>query len=215
MKIFYGIIFIVIFIVCSVCAVKYLKYPKYMNYNLLSDGRICSLENSGGCFDLIQKKGVIEVPYWGRKQDGVAVLNVEDDVTCEIMSEALDYFSLRSVPKCVFRRKNGTKEETFSYVVPLMGGEDPIRQAMDRTEEGYFDNGGEIKLGEHTVISLEVMNDGIFFGAERVSDDRLKSALESGYISAVLVRFRRASNLSGLWRIVRYNNKNLEIILLK
>lgn len=189
------------------------EIPNSMSYNLLADGRICEIAKPGGCYDLVRKEGKVAVPYWGQEMNGTAILYADDDVSAEMMSESMNYFVDEGVARYVFRRKNGT--ESFSYVVPLMGlgANGPIRQEMDQARDGHFDAGGEIGIGGYTVLSVELMNDRIFFGDQRVSDEMVKGKLTGGKVSAVVVRFRKGSNLFGVWKLVRFMGDDpLEII---
>jgi len=182
------------------------EIPNSMSYQLHADGRVCEMAKPGGCYDVIRKEGKIAVPYWGTYNNGTAVLYVEDDVPAEMVGEAFNHFAGEGVPRYVVRRKGGTKEESYSYVAPLMGlgANGPIRQEMDQAKEGHFDAGGEIGLGKYTVLSVELMDDQIFFGDERMSDEVARSKLTGGKVSALVVRFRKGSNLLGLWKLVRF-----------
>lgn len=190
------------------------EIPNSMSYQLFSDGRICELGNARGSFDLIRKEGSIAVPYWGMETNGTAILYVEDDVTAEVMVEAFGFFAEKAVPSNVLRRRNEVEGESFAYVVPLMGlgANGPIRQAMDQAKEGHLDAGGEIGLDDYTLLSVELMDDRMFFGNQRMPDEVIRNKLRSASVSAVVVRFREGSNLLGLWKIVRYNERDLEII---
>ncbi|RYD29337.1 MAG: hypothetical protein EOP87_18525 [Verrucomicrobiaceae bacterium] len=188
---------------------------KRIYYEISSEGRMCEVGNKDRCRDLVSDKGAVAVPYCGAEADGVAVMRVEDGAPIEVVVRAMNHFAENGVARFIFERKDGGPHERFRCVAALMGiqANGPARWAMDHAPPGYFDGGGMVRIEGFRVLSVEVMDDRLFFGTREVTDEEVRKALDGVELSVIRASFRKGSHLGGVWRLTRLRgNRDVEIV---
>jgi|GEM_PF-5614105 len=70
-----------------------------------------------------------------------------------------------------------------------------------------------VRIEGFRVLSVEVMDDRLFFGTREVTDEEVRKALDGVELSVIRASFRKGGHLGGVWRLTRLmGNRDVEIV---